>query len=414
MIDVKKISPSLRGFVDKACAVKAPDRIVDSGDGAYQIYMENTTDAVYKSYTAELLECGFKRALARVVNENLLGVYTNDHAAVTVYYTPYNQTTRIIAEPIKNYYVSSDAGYDVVTTPIMTMIGGQISKGNVYLGVVNDYGLMCFLIRLSDGRFLVIDSGGPDCPYGSYARSLYESMKKQAIDKNNITIAAWIFSHSHNDHTGGFCSFLKEYSDEIKLESVLYNFPSEEDYRVSNDHPGTYEQFRENIQKHCPDLALYKVHTGHVYTVADATLEIFHTHEDYVTVDRTIQSTKNWNNTSLIFSFEIAGQKIMFLGDAQEVPNNQTAAIFGSALKSDIVQVAHHGGKGGTDAIYKAIDPQVALFTTTDEIIPTYMVKFPANSYLVNDLNLVEYYNSHNRITRFSLPYTPKSTGFIK
>ncbi len=294
------------------------------------------------------------------------------------------------------------------------MIGGQVSRGHIYLGVANDYGLMCILIRLSDGRFLVVDSGGPDSVYGSYAQSLYTAMQKQAVDKDNITIAAWIFTHSHNDHTGGFCSFLKAYSKQIKIESVLYNFPSNEDYRVSNDHAGTYEQFRSHVQSYYPNLALYKGHTGHVYTIADATVEIFYTHEDYVTADRTIQSTKNWNNTSLIFGLKIAGQKIMFLGDAQIVPNDQTADIFGSALKSDIVQVAHHGGYGGTNAIYKAIDPKVALYTTTDEIIPAYMVEFPANSYLINQLNLVEYYNAHNRVTELELPYTPKSSGFVK
>ena len=131
-------------------------------------------------------------------------------------------------------------------------------------------------------------------------------------------------------------------------------------------------------------------------------------------MSRTIASTKLWNDSSIIFGFGIAGQKIMFLGDSQETPNNMTANIFGSYLKSDIVQIAHHGGLGGTNAIYKAIDPAVALFTTSDEIIPTYMEKFPANYYLIHELNVVEYYNSHNRIHTWDLPYTPKSSGFIK
>ena len=397
-----------------ACAVKAPDRIIDSGDSAYQVYMNNTGSSVYSSYVSTLLANGFKQESNRTVNGNLLGVYTNHEAAVTVYHTPYNKATRIIADPIENHYVSSTQSYKKVTTPMMTMIGGQVSQGNVYLGVVNDYGLLCILIRLSDGRFIVLDGGIVDNAYGSYSQSLYKEMKAQAVDPNNITIAAWIFSHSHSDHVGGFCSFAEKYSKEVKLESILYNFPSDADSEVSNDGPLEYARFRSHVKNYYSYTPLYKVHTGHVYTIADATIEIFYTHEDYVNMDRTIQSTTNWNNTSLIFGLEIAGQKIMFLGDAQEVPNNQTAAIFGSALKSDIVQVAHHGGKGGTDAIYKAIDPQVALFTTSDEIIPTYMVKFPANSYLVNDLNLVEYYNAHNRITRFALPYTPKFSGFVK
>ncbi len=392
-----------------------PDRIVDAGDSAYQMLMSNTTDEVYRSYTATLLQNGFKECSNRTVNENLLGVYTNDEAAVTIYHTPQTKATRIIVEPVENYYVSSTENYQAVTTPLLTMIGRQVSKGHKYLGVLNDYGLMCFLIRLSDGRFIVIDGGGSDdAVVSSFSQALYSKMVEQAVDKSNITIAAWIITHSHGDHVGGFCSFSAAYSTQVKLQSILYNFPSNADSEASNDDKGSYSRFVSHAKSYYNYTPLYKVHTGHVYTIADATIEIFYTHEDFVTEDRAIPSTKNWNNTSLILRFDIAGQKIMFLGDAQQVPNDQTALIFGSYLKSDFVQVAHHGGHGGTNAIYKAVDPKIALFTTTDDIIPTYMEKFTANYYLVHDLNVVAYYNSHDRIHTWDLPHTPTASGFIK
>ena len=397
------------------CTVKQPDRITNSGDLAYQLLMSNSTDEVYKSYTKTLLDEGFTERSNRTVNNNLMGVYTNDEAAVTIYYTPASKATRIIVEPASNYYVSSTDSYTAVTTPKMTMIGRQVSKGSLYLGVQNDYGLMCFLIRLSDGRFIVIDGGISDNSYGSFSQALYASMMDQAVDKNNITIAAWIITHSHTDHIGGFCSFAAAYSKYVKLEALLLNFPSDADSNAVGDGGKTdYPRFRSAAQNYYKNTPIYKVHTGHVYTIADATIEIFYTHEDFVTMSRTIASTKLWNDSSIIFGFGIAGQKIMFLGDSQEIPNNLTANIFGSYLKSDIVQIAHHGGLGGTNAIYKAIDPAVALFTTSDEIIPTYMEKFPANYYLIHELNVVEYYNSHNRIHTWDLPYTPKSSGFIK
>ena len=396
------------------CTIQNPDRIVNAGDSAYQILMNNTTDEVYRSYTATLLQNGFKESSNRTVNENLLGVYTSDKAAVTIYHTPHNKATRIIVEPVENYYVSSTESYQTVTTPMMTMIGRKIGNGGMYLGVTNDYGLMCFLIRLSDGRFIVVDGGISDNAYGSFSQALYAKMMEQAVDKNNITIAAWVITHSHGDHIGGFCSFSAAYSKQVKLQSILYNFPSNADSEASSDDKGSYARFLTHAKSYYKNTPLYKVHTGHVYTIADATIEIFYTHEDYVTMTRSISSNKNWNNSSIIFGFGIAGQKIMFLGDSQETPNDLTANIFGSALKSDFVQIAHHGGLGGTKPIYKAIDPTIALFTTSDGIIPTYMEKFPANYYLIHELNVVEYYNSHNRIHTWELPYTPKSSGFIK
>ena len=408
----KTITPVLS--LAPICTAKAPDRIVIAGDNAYQLLMTSTGDEIYNSYTKTLIEKGFKEQSNRVVNNNLLGVYTNDEAAITVYHTPTNNATRIIIEPVKNYYFSSTENYTAVTTPKLTMIGRKFSSNSTYLGVENNYGLMCFLIRLSDGRFIVVDGGVSDNANGSYSQALYSCMMEQAVDKNNITIAAWIITHSHSDHIGGFCSFAASYSKYVTLESLLLNFPSDADSEAANDDKTSFAKFRSHAQSYFKNTPMYKVHTGQVYTIADATIEIFYTHEDFVTMSRTIASNTNWNNSSIIFGFGIAGQKIMFLGDSQEIPNNQTANIFGSALKSDIVQVAHHGGLGGTNAIYKAVDPAIALFTTTDEIIPTYMEKFTANYYLVNNLNVVAYYNSHNRIYTWDLPYTPTGSGFIK
>ena len=408
----KTITPVLS--MAPVCTIKAPDRVVNAGDQAYQLLMTNTGDEVYKSYTKTLTDNGFKEQSNRVANNNLLGVYTNDEAAITVYHTPQSKSTRIIIEPVENYYFSSAESFTAVTTPKLTMIGRKCSSNSTYLGISNNYGLMCFLIRLSDGRFVVVDGGVSDNANGSYAQALYSCMMEQAVDKNNITIAAWIITHSHSDHIGGFCSFAASYSKYVKLESLLLNFPSDADAEAASDEKGSYAKFRTHAQSYYKSTPMYKVHTGQIYTIADATIEIFYTHEDFVTMSRTVASTTNWNNSSIIFGFGIAGQKIMFLGDSQEIPNNQTANIFGSCLKSDFVQVAHHGGLGGTNAIYKAVDPTIALFTTTDEIIPTYMEKFTANYYLVNDLNVVEYYNSHDRIHTWDLPYTPTASGFIK
>ncbi len=408
----KTITPVLS--MAPVCTVKAPDRIVNAGDSAYQLLMTNTGDEVYNAYTKTLTDNGFKQQSNRVANNNLLGVYTNDEAAITVYHTPSSKSTRIIVEPVKNYYFSSAESYQTVTTPKLTMIGRKHSSNSLYLGVENNYGLMCFLIRLSDGRFIVVDGGVSDNANGSYAQALYASMMDQAVDKNNITIAAWIITHSHGDHIGGFCSFAAKYSKYVKLEALLLNFPSDADSEAANDAKGEYARFRTHAQSYYKSTPMYKVHTGQIYTIADATIEIFYTHEDFVTMSRTVASTTNWNNSSIIFGFGIAGQKIMFLGDSQETPNNLTANTFGSYLKSDFVQVAHHGGLGGTNAIYKAVDPAVALFTTTDDIIPTYMEKFTANYYLVHDLNVIAYYNSHDRIHTWDLPHTPTASGFIK
>jgi beta-lactamase superfamily II metal-dependent hydrolase len=270
-------------------------------------------------------------------------------------------------------------------------------------------GLMCFVIQLSDGRYIVIDGG---VATDSFAQGIYYALLSNAPDKDNITIAAWIITHSHSDHTGGFYRFSELYSSKVDIERFIYNFPSESDAKSFGEDINIQRVSR-NIALYYPESKVNKAHTGQIYHIADAEIEVYYTVDDYAGPGRTLQSTTNYNLSSMIFSVDIAGQKIMFLGDSQDDSNNMTAHMYGDYLKSDFVQVAHHGGAGGTNSIYKAVDPMVALFTTSDALLPVYL-KYSYNDYLINSLNVKEYYNSANRIKTWTLPYQPSSLGFIK
>jgi len=70
----------------------------------------------------------------------------------------------------------------------------------------------------------------------------------------------------------------------------------------------------------------------------------------------------NFNATSLIFRITAMGQTFMFLGDADPTSIGILAAKYGAALKSDVVQVAHHGYYGGTKEGYDLIDAPIVLW----------------------------------------------------
>ena len=38
-------------------------------------------------------------------------------------------------------------------------------------------------------------------------------------------IAAWIFTHAHNDHIGVFNHFSDDFHDKVVIEGIYYNFP---------------------------------------------------------------------------------------------------------------------------------------------------------------------------------------------
>ena len=57
---------------------------------------------------------------------------------------------------------------------------------------------------------------------------------------------------------------------------------------------------------------------------------------------------------------------ILFSGDAYIDQGNQLLEMYGENLKSDIVQMSHHGQNGVTEEVYRAIMPKLCLWPAPD------------------------------------------------
>ena len=60
---------------------------------------------------------------------------------------------------------------------------------------------MSYVIRTSDGKFIIIDAS-----FGEYdePQKLIELLRAQSPEGETPTVAAWFFTHPHNDHIGTF------------------------------------------------------------------------------------------------------------------------------------------------------------------------------------------------------------------
>ena len=382
--------------------------VISDGDGAVQLISENTSADEWRGYCRKLTDAGFAPVWERTAAGNLFAAYRKGDCAVTTYLTPFNSFARTVAEPAKNMSpADSVSNAEKLCTPLLTQIGRTFSTTGVFRGVAVNCGLMCYIIRLEDGRFIVIDGG---LMIDAFADGIMNTLRAQAPDPENITVAAWIITHTHCDHTGGLIRFTEKYlgCNNVKIDELILNYPGEQDcrdwiekneYYLRQKSIGNYFAFN-------PAGKLTKVHSGEVRHIGGAELEFLSTQEDFRTPTRSWADTRNWNNTSVVFRVRLAGQSIMFLADAGTIQNENLVKMYGGYLKSDICQVAHHGGAGGTVEVYSAIDPDVALFTTSDEAFPLYLTA-PHNAHLVNDLHVKETINAANRITEMDIPYTP-------
>ncbi|MBO5262108.1 MAG: MBL fold metallo-hydrolase [Clostridia bacterium] len=210
---------------------------------------------------------------------------------------------------------------------------------------------MSYVIQLSDGTFLIIDGGWCDSNENE-ADKLYNTLASLAGEGNDIVIAGWIFTHCHGDHIGTFNFFVDKYHDNVTIKQILYNFPADNDILNSgssymlDESKQRYGYFKEVVATYLTDTEFVKLHSGYKFYYADAEIEIIQTLEDLYP---STVANYDFNSSSTIFTVTIAGQKMLFLGDVSDVGASRLNRIFGASLKSDFLQVAHHGlNNGGT------------------------------------------------------------------
>ena len=75
------------------------------------------------------------------------------------------------------------------------------------------------------------------------------------------------------------------------------------------------------------------------------------------------------NNQSMIFKIIGKRNTVLILGDCGIQESNKLLKDYTQEeLKADICQIAHHGQAGATKDLYKAINPKVCLWPTTEWI----------------------------------------------
>ena len=129
---------------------------------------------------------------------------------------------------------------------------------------------MAYLLRLSDGIFIMIDS-----TFGEYdeASHIYSLMKAQNETDTLPTVAAWFFTHPHGDHTHGFINMSRSHADKIKVERVIYAFPADM-CEKTHDHA----RFLDAISRFGAETVT--PHRGDVLKFSDAEFNVLFTEED--------------------------------------------------------------------------------------------------------------------------------------
>ena len=252
---------------------------------------------------------------------------------------------------------ATNTGYSTGVTSLLTNVGLYYDANVDAEGyATTHFNGLSFVYRLCDGSFIIIDGGFPS---EGNADRLYNVLRKQQVGSGKIQIAAWIFTHDHEDHVGLFKSFSDKYHGQVKIEQFIYNFASAS--QGTGGFASTY--VTPVIAKYYPKAVVHKAHTGQNYYIRNATISILLALDAYEPLALTGTTSSgsgtvacNYNCTTMVFQVTVNSVKTLFLGDLQDAEREVFKDMYGSSVyASKIVQVAHHGIWGCGHGLYEDI-----------------------------------------------------------
>lgn len=361
-----------------------------------KVWVSAFTSSDTGSYNAHVLDIrgqGFKMINSYELSDNSFAFFKKGNDSVRLAFYPGTKEIKIIHtkdEEAPNFTSKRKHG---VCDALFTQIQPE------------DSGLSD-VIRCDDGRFVIIDGGWEFEPE---ADKLINLMREQSPDEKPV-IAAWIMTHPHLDHYRAFFEFYRKYKDDVIIEKFLYNFPEAKEENLERIPAMGMQEEMENLQKlesiiKKEGYPLFMLHTGDVFDIAGLHFEVLSSPDD--TMKPPVEC---FNRYSLILKVTFKGQVLLLCADA-DFELAKFGERWGRYLKSDILQIPHHGFGGGREEEYDLIDPTVCFCPTEEDIgFMKYNIYTSYNKHLIYDLNVTDYFTAKETVT-IKLPYTPRKYG---
>ena len=362
------IPPSALGIVAPKGYGNAPEytgggekKLYCGWDGlrSYYVQAANATEKDYEDYIKKLESEGFALYYKTDAQDSEFSIYTDGYNIVNLSYIEYTS-------PFNNdkgktvSYVNIDIDcIENSALPNLVAEGKKIT--DVQLTLV--YSNCAFIIRLEDGRFVVVDGGSDN----EIKDLIYKQLVAQNVRGEKPTIAAWVITHTDGDHVGGFSGMLEKYADKIILQSVIVNSPSSE--KFYEETPSSAEHTTRwaktaytRLEKYAPDAKIIIAHAGQRFEYLGLTVDVLGTYENLY--DKPMKSS---NHSNTVYSFTMPTGRMIFTGDAQNDNCKILAAIYAEELQADVVQYSHHGYNGGDKVFYDMIYARYGIWTNNYE-----------------------------------------------
>lgn len=234
---------------------------------------------------------------------------------------------------------------------IGSVIVKQVTTPNLRLTQLQDNSsrqMMGYIMKTSTGKVIVIDGGlNEDEP----------NLVKHIQELGN-KVDVWFITHPHEDHASAIIKVIEE--TDIPIEKIYYTMNDIEWYKeYESKRAEEAERFYNALQNERVKGKTEEVTLNQIINIDFIKCEILGVKNPEIT-------NNGFNNSSMVIKMNLPKSSILFLGDTGEESGDKLLNTQKDKLKSDIVQVAHHGQSGAKESLYKEINPRICLWPTPE------------------------------------------------
>lgn len=208
--------------------------------------------------------------------------------------------------------------------------------------------MMGYIIKTKNNKMIVIDGG------------LSEDSKNllKYIQNHDNKVDYWFLTHNHNDHAGAFVEIMNNY--DVQVDNIYVSLNEKEWYQVNEP---TRAEFTEAL---IDTLNEEKLKDKVISPELNEKINIDDINVEILGIKNPEFTENSGNEQSMVIKFDTGKTKLLILGDTGEKSSEKLLLNQKDKLKSDIVQMAHHGQAGATEEIYKTVNPTICLWPTPE------------------------------------------------
>ena len=235
---------------------------------------------------------------------------------------------------------------------IILCTGEPFAKKNPYilwqLDSQTPYQMNSYVLKTPNDKIIIIDGGyKQDAPY-----------LKGFLAALGNEVNLWIVTHPHLDHINALTEILKN-PDGLIIDEICGTLPSEEwILQSTGKESADLKNFNEALA--LSGKTFVDVELGDILHVDKLKIEVLSVKNPEITKNAI-------NNSSLVLKYIFRTTSILFLADlGYEGGEKLLNSKYADKLRSEYVQMAHHGQNGVSEEFYQKVAPEYCLWPTPD------------------------------------------------